>query len=57
MDTSQVTMDSSMAMILRQVQNTTDMQVAVMKQLAESQQDIAQMIAAAGVGGNIDVTA
>ncbi len=57
MDTSQVALDSSMATIVRQIQTTTAMQVAIMKQLAESQQQIAAMIAAAGVGENLNVTA
>jgi hypothetical protein len=33
------------------------MQLAVMKKIAESQQQMAQMLAAMGVGQNIDVTA
>jgi len=57
MDAGQVALDSSMAMILRQLQTTTEMQVAVMKKLAESQQQMAEMLASIGVGQNLDVTA
>jgi hypothetical protein len=57
MDAGQVALDSSMAMILRQLQTTTEMQVAVMKKLAESQQQMAEMLASIGVGQNVDVTA
>ena len=57
MGTSQISLDHSMATIVRQIQSTTEMQVAVMKQIAESQQQMAQMIAAAGVGQNLNVIA
>jgi hypothetical protein len=57
MDAGQVALDSSMAMILRQLQTTTEMQVAVMKKLAESQQQMAEMLTSIGVGQNVDVTA
>ena len=40
MDTGQVALDSSMAMIVRQLQTTTEMQVAVMKKIVENQQQI-----------------
>ncbi len=57
MDTGQIASDGSMAAIVRQLQATTDMQVAMMKQIAESQQQIAVMITAAGVGENVNVMA
>ena len=56
MDTGQVALDSSMAMIVRQLQTTTEMQVAVMKKIVESQQQMAEMLASIGVGQNVDVT-
>jgi len=56
MDTGQVALDSSMAMIVRQLQTTTEMQVAVMKKIVENQQQMAEMLASIGVGQNVDVT-
>jgi hypothetical protein len=57
MDVGQVALDSSMAVIARQLQTTTEMQLAVMKKIVESQQQMAQMLAAMGIGTNIDVSA
>ena len=57
MDAGQVALDSSMALIARQLQTTTEMQVAVMKKIAESQQQMAQMLASIGIGTNVDVRA
>ncbi len=57
MDAGQVALESSMAMIAQQLQTTTEMQLAMLKKSVESQQQMAKMIAAAGVGENVDVTA
>jgi hypothetical protein len=57
MDAGQVALDSSMVMIVRQLQTTTEMQVAVMKKIVESQQQMAEMLASIGIGQNVDVTA
>ncbi len=57
MDVSQVTMTSSMAMIVRQLEGMAEMQMAVMKEMAESQQQIAGLLQSMGIGQNIDVTA
>ncbi len=57
MDAGQVTLDRSMAMMTQQVQKTADMQLAMLKMAVESQQQMAKMIATAGVGENVDVTA
>jgi hypothetical protein len=57
MDAGRVALDSSMAMIVQQLQATGEMQVAVMKKIAESQQQMAEMLASIGIGQNIDVTA
>jgi len=57
MDAGQVAMDSSMTTMVRQLQTTAEMQTAVMKKIVESQQQMAEMLAAIGVGQNIDVTA
>ena len=57
MDVGQVALDSSMALIARQLQTTTEMQLAVMKKIAESQQQMAEMLTAIGIGSNVDVSA
>lgn len=57
MDACQVALDSSMAMIVQQLQTTSEMQTAVMKKIVESQQQMAQMLAAEGIGHNVDITA
>jgi len=57
MDAGQVALDSSMALIARQLQTTTEMQLAVMKKIAESQQQMAEMLTSIGVGSNVDAFA
>ena len=57
MDAGRVALDSSMAMIVQQLQATSEMQVAVMKKIAESQQQMAEMMASMGIGQNVNVTA
>ncbi len=57
MDAGRVALDSSMGMIVQQLQTTSEMQVAVMKKIAESQQQMAEMLASMGVGQNLNVTA
>ena len=39
----------------QQLQNAMQIQVAMLRELAESQQQIAQMVADGGLGQNIDV--
>ena len=57
MDAGRIALDSSMAMIVQQLQATGRMQVALMKQIAESQQQVAEMLASIGIGQNVDVKA
>ena len=57
MDAGPVPLDSSMAMIVQQLQTVGEMQTAVMKKIAESQQQMAEMLAAIGVGQNISLMA
>jgi hypothetical protein len=57
MDAGGITLDSSMAMIVQQLQTTGEMQVAVMKKIVESQEQMAEMLASIGIGQNVDVTA
>jgi hypothetical protein len=49
--------NSSMAMLVQQLQTTAEMQLEMLKNAAESQQQMVKMLAAAGVGENVDVTA
>jgi hypothetical protein len=57
MDAGQVALDSSMAMIVQQLQATGEMQTAVMRKIAQSQQQMSEMLAAIGVGQNINLMA
>jgi hypothetical protein len=57
MDAGQVTLDSSMAMIVQQLQTASEIQTAVMKKIVESQQQMAEILAAVGIGQNVDVIA
>ena len=57
MDVSQVTMNSAMATIVRQLQTVSEMQTAIMKSIAASEQQMAAMLQAMGVGQNVDVKA
>lgn len=57
MDVSQVTTSNAMATMVQQLQTNTSMQMEVMKDMAASQQQIADLVHSMGVGQNIDVTA
>ena len=57
MDAGRVALDSSMAMVIQQLQTTSEMQVAVMKKIVESQEQMAEMLASVGIGQNVNVTA
>ena len=57
MDAGQVALDSSMAMIVQQLQTTSEIQTAVMKKIVESQQQMTEILAAMGIGQNVDVMA
>ncbi len=57
MDVSQVAMTSTMAVIVRQLEGMAEMQTAVMKEMADSQQQIAGMLQSMGIGQNIEVGA
>ena len=50
-------MNSSMAMIVRQLQGMAELQMAVMKEMADSQQQVAELLQSMGIGQNIDVRA
>ncbi len=55
MDVSQVAMTSSMAAIVQELQTISEMQTAIMKSIAASQQQMAEMLHQMGVGQNIDI--
>ncbi len=55
MDVSQVSMTSSMAAIVQELQTISEMQTAIMKSIAASQQQMAEMLHQMGVGQNIDI--
>ena len=57
MDVSQVSMTSSMAAIVQELQTISEMQTAIMKSIAASQQQMAEMLHEMGVGQNIDIRA
>ena len=57
MDAGTIALDGSMAMIVQQLQTTSEIQTAVMKKIAERQQQMAEVLAAVGIGQNVDVTA
>ena len=57
MDISAISSSSAMAAIVRQLQTISEVQTAVMSQIADGQKQMAAMLAAAGVGQNIDVQA
>ena len=57
MNVDAVSTTSAMAAAVRQLQTISELQVETMKQLAESQQQMAAVIAREGVGQNVNVTA
>ena len=57
MDVSQVSMTSSMAAMVQELQTISEMQTAIMKSIAASQQQMAEMMHQMGIGQNIDIRA
>ncbi len=58
MDVGQISVaTAATAAIVKELQNITEMQMAVMKSLSDSQQQMAEMLRAAGIGGNLDILA
>lgn len=57
MDVSQIAMTGSMAVIVRQLEGMAEMQTALIKEMAESQQQIAELLHSMGIGQNIDTRA
>ncbi|UCG06628.1 MAG: hypothetical protein JSV83_22450 [Desulfobacterales bacterium] len=57
MDVSQITTSSTMAMIVQQLQTISEMQVEIMKDMAASQQQMAEMLQSIGIGQNVNIRA
>ena len=57
MDIASITSNTAMAAMVRQLQTVNELQTAVMRQLADSQQELAAMLAEMGIGQNIDALA
>ena len=57
MEVGSIVVSAAMTTITLQLQTTTEMQMAVMKQLAESQQRMADMLQSLGIGQAIDLQA
>ena len=56
MDVSQIATSTAMATAVQQLQATASMQMEVMKNMAASQQQIADLVHSMGIGQNVDVT-
>ena len=57
MDIGLISASSAVTAIARQLQTTTELQLAVMKRLAEGQQQMADMLQSLGIGQAIDLQA
>lgn len=57
MNIAPVATSSTAATISRRIQANTEMQMAVLKQMAEAQQQMAEMLYTLGVGLNVDIQA
>jgi hypothetical protein len=57
MDISAISSNTAMAAMVRQLQTVSEVQTAVMRQVADSQQQMADLLAAAGIGQTIDIQA
>jgi hypothetical protein len=57
MDISAISSNAAMAAMVRQLQTVSEVQTAVMRQVADSQQQMADLLAAAGIGQTIDIQA
>ena len=57
MEIAPIQTSTAMAALARQLETTSALQTAVMKQIAESQRQMAEMLQALGIGQNIDIQA
>jgi hypothetical protein len=57
MDISEISGNTAMAAIVRQLQTISQVQTAVMAQIADGQKQMAAILAEAGIGQTIDIQA
>jgi len=58
MDVSQVSVSTTaVTTAVRQLQTINEAQMAIMKSISDSQQQMAQILQAAGIGQNLDIQA
>ena len=57
MEIASISGNTMLAAMVRQLQTVNEIQTAVMRQLADSQQELAALLAAMGIGQNIDLQA
>ena len=57
MDVNQVSASTPVTAVVRQLQAINKIQIAIMKSMADSRQQMTEMLQAAGIGQNIDVQA
>jgi hypothetical protein len=55
MDISSITSNMAMVAILRQLQTVNAVQTAVMAQITDSQEQMAAILSAAGIGQSVDI--
>jgi hypothetical protein len=55
MDISSITSNMAMVAILRQLQTVNAVQTAVMAQITDSQEQMAAILSAAGIGQRVDI--
>lgn len=55
MDVSPISTNSAMMGIARQLESNAAMQMAILKQIAEGQQQMADILQALGIGQNVDI--
>jgi hypothetical protein len=55
MDISSISGNTAMAAIVRQLQTVDTVQTAVMAQIADSQEQMAAILSAAGIGQTVDI--
>ncbi len=57
MDIASIAGNAATAAMVRQLQTVAEMQTAIMSQMAAGEQQLAEMLAAMGIGQHIDIRA
>lgn len=57
MEIAPIRTDAAMLAVVRQMDTATAIQTSVLKHMADSQQEMAEMLHAIGVGRNVDIRA